>query len=88
MIVNYDNLSTSSDENEELENLEEHEVMKDRLKIKHSLFLYNSLYDERWSRNYYYQNQRVLKNVEDINTDNDNTTITIFKKKKENSHNT
>ncbi|KAL5236993.1 hypothetical protein ACI65C_004403 [Semiaphis heraclei] len=48
------------------------------------------LCDERWTRNFYYQNQRVFKNVEvleDINTDNDNTTITTLYKKKENSHN-
>jgi len=57
------------------------------LRKKQSLSLYdNSLCDERWTRNFYYQNQRVFKNVEvleDINTDNDNTTITtLYKKKK------
>jgi len=51
---------------------------------KQSLCLYdNSLCDERWTRNFYYQNQRVFKNVEVINTDNDNTTMTtLYKKKK------
>lgn len=61
------------------------------LRKKQSLSLYdNSLCDERWTRNFYYQNQRVFKNVEvleDINTDNHNTTITTLYKKKENSHN-
>jgi len=52
------------------------------LRKKQSLSLYdNSLCDERWTRNYYYQNQRVFKNVEV--TDSDNTTMTtLYKKKK------
>lgn len=54
------------------------------LRKKQSLSLYdNSLCDERWTRNFYYQNQRVFKNVEVINTDNDNTIMTtLYERKK------
>ncbi|CAI6371518.1 unnamed protein product [Macrosiphum euphorbiae] len=40
-----------------------------------------SLCDTRWTRDYYYKNQRVFKNVEIVPTDSD-TTVTILHKKK------
>lgn len=41
-----------------------------------------SLCDTRWTRDYYYKNQRVFENVEIVPTDSDTTVTTLHRKKK------
>jgi len=41
-----------------------------------------NLCDTRWTRDYYYKNRRVFKNVEIVPTDSDTTVTTLHRKKK------